>query len=129
LLNIRPKISSIQTPDAMSANEGFQNQTLRPILKFQNELLLELFRNQIKTHKNSFYKLSLEKKLLYIDNTLQKDTKFKNTLKGLIIGLFTVEEYLFYTQDVSAHNKRIMSMVLERLKSQIQLLEDPVLIN
>ena len=127
LLRIRPEIKTTQVHDVMSDGERFQNETLRPILKFQNELIVEIFRNYIKKHKNSFYELSLEKRLLYIDNAILKDIKFRNSLKGIVIGLFTVDEYQCYTKNSSALNKRMMNMVVERLKNQIQVFENPVL--
>lgn len=107
----------------MSAEEYFQNSTLRPIAKLQNDLLLEMFRNYIRKHKNVFYELSVEKRLDYIENSIHKDMKFRNSLKGMLIGQFTVEEYKVYTLNSSALNKRMMNIVKERLKSQLQVLE------
>ncbi len=112
----------------MSPNELFQNKTLRPVLKMQNNLLLSVFKNYIVKHKNSFHELSLQKRMLFIENAIQKDIKFRNSLKGIIIGLFTVEEYEIYIQDSSALNKRMMNMVIERLKDQIQFFEVPLLV-
>ena len=106
-----------------SAEEIFQNQTLRPILKLQNDLFLAVFANQISKHKNDFYKLSVDKKLSYIENVIQKDIKFRNALKGMVISLFSLEEYAEYIQNSSNLNKRMMNMLIERLKSQVQLFE------
>src|SRR5688572_8593920 len=100
-----------------SAEEIFQNQTLRPILKLQNDLFLAVFANQISKHKNDFYKLSVEKKLHYIENVIQKDIKFRNSLKGMVISLFSLDEYAEYIQNSSSLNKRMMNMLIERLKS------------
>ena len=127
LLRIRPEIKTTQIHNNMSDDERFQNKTLRPIIKFQNNLLVAIFKNYIKKHKNTFYELSLEKRLIYIENTIQKDIKFRNSLKGVIIGQFTVDEYTKYTQNSSALNKRMMNMVVERLKDQIQVLENEAL--
>jgi len=127
LLHIRPEIKTTQIHDDMSSDERFQNETLRPILKFQNSLLIALFKNYIRKHKNTFYELSLEKRLLYIENAIQKDIKFRNSLKGIVIGQFTVDEYTKYIQNSSALNKRMMNMVVERIKDQIQVLENEVL--
>lgn len=124
LLKIRPKISQAIVMDSMSSEERFQNATLRPVIKMQNALLISSFRNYINKHKNTFHQLSLVKRLLFIENAVQKDTKFRNVLKGMIIGQFTVEEYETYTQDSSSLNKRMMHMVMERLKDQVQLLEN-----
>lgn len=105
----------------MSPDEFFQNATLRPIIKLQNELLIAAFRNYITKHKGGFYELSLEKKMDFIENAIQKDIKFRNALKGMVIGQFTVEEYENYIKNSSALNKRMMNMVIERLKDQVLL--------
>ncbi|MEA1785321.1 glyoxalase [Arenibacter sp. GZD96] len=128
LIQIRPHIPAAKTNEHMGKNELFQNSTLRPILKLQNHLLLAVFKNYIAKHKNSFYELSLQKKLAYIENAIQKDVKFRNSLKGIIIGMFTLAEYETYILDSSALNKRMMQMVIERLKDQIQFFELPVLV-
>jgi len=106
-----------------SADEFFQNETLRPILKLQNDLFVEVFRNYIAKSKTDFYHFSMEKKLQFIENSIQRDIKFRNSLKGIVIGLFTVEEYSRYIQNSSDLNKRMMSLLIERLKSQVILFE------
>jgi len=126
LLRIRPEIKKIQHFDQMSVQERFQNQTLRPILKLQNPLFIVVFRNYIEKHKDVFYDLSTEKRLAYIENAIFKDQKFRNALKGMVIGQFTVSEYEKYTQQSSALNKRMMQMVMTRLQDQIQLFEGPL---
>lgn len=122
LLNFRGE-SIGQVNASSSSDERFQNQTLRPILKLQNDLFVEVFRNHISKHKNVFYTFSVEKKLQFIENSIQKDIKFRNALKGMVIGLFTTDEYATYIQNSSALNKRMMNMLIERLKNQIQLFE------
>ena len=107
-----------------SIEETFQNQTIRPILKLQNDLLIQVFINYAIKQKNVFFSLTPEKKLNYIENVIQKDIKFRNSLKGMIIALFTVEEYLEYIKNSSNINKRMMNLLIERLKSQVQLLEE-----
>jgi hypothetical protein len=106
-----------------SSEERFQNLTLRPILKLQNDLFIEVFKNYISKHKNDFYSYSTEKKLIFIENSIQKDIKFRNSLKGMVIGLFTVIEYEDYIKNSSNLNKRMMNMLIERLKSNILLFE------
>jgi len=106
-----------------SSEEIFQNKTLRPILKFQNDLFIEVFMNYAVKQKGVFFTLSPEKKMAYIENTIQRDIKFRNSLKGMVIGLFTTEEYNSYIKNSSNLNKRMMNMLIERLKSQILLLE------
>jgi hypothetical protein len=106
-----------------SCEEKFQNVTLRPILKLQNDLFVDVFKNYISKHKNDFYSYSNEKKLQFIDNSIQKDIKFRNSLKGMVIGLFTINEYQDYIKNSSNLNKRMMNMLIERLKSNILLFD------
>ena len=103
--------------------ERFQNQTLRPILKFQNDLLILVMKNYIKKHKTDFNTFSIPKKLIFFENSIQKDIKLRNALKGMIIGLFQTSEYESYIQNSSALNKRMMHLLIERYKSQVQLFD------
>lgn len=123
ILSMRPEMASVKIFVGTGEDERFQNETLRPIVRLQRDLLLAVFRNYIKKHKNVFYELSLERRLDYIENAIHKDTKFRNSLKGIIIGQFTLEEYENYSTNSSALNKRMMEIVKDRFKSNIQLLE------
>ena len=123
LLHQRPDIPTSKINDQMGSEEYFQNAILRPILKLQNDLFISVFKNYIKKHKNVFYELSLEKKQRYIEHAIQKDIKFRNSLKGIIIGMFTVEEYETYTMNSSALNKRMMNLLIVRLKDQLLLFD------
>ena len=123
LLQQRPDIPTSKINDQMGSEEYFQNAVLRPILKLQNDLFISVFKNYIKKHKNVFYELSIEKKQRYVEHAIQKDIKFRNSLKGMIIGMFTVEEYETYTLNSSALNKRMMNLLIVRLKDQLLLFE------
>lgn len=129
-MNIRDQFLSELRGDAIgsvstqsSADEIFQNEVLRPILKLQNDLFIASFQNYISKYKRDFYSLSVDKKLAIIENAIQKDIKYRNALKGMIIALFTVDEYLLYIKNSSSLNKRMMNMLIERLKSQVQLFD------
>lgn len=124
LLAIRPQISSIKITESMSQNERFQNTTLRPVIKLQNDLFVAVFKNYIAKHKNVFYTLVLDRRMHYIENAIQKDIKFRNALKGMVIGQFTVDEYAIYIKNSSALNKRMMTIVKQRLQSNIQLFDN-----
>ena len=126
LLSIRPEIKKTITFDSMSSDERFQNETLRPILKLQNPLLISVFTNYIKKRKGVFFDLSLEKKINYIENSLIKDQKFRSFLKGLIIGHFTVAEYQKYSLNSSSLNKRIINMLIKRLQHQVKVFDLPL---
>ena len=123
IIDLRGETIGSITPQS-SGEEIFQNQTLRPILKLQNDLFIQVFINYAVKQKGAFFTLTPEKKMGYIENVIQRDIKFRNSLKGMIIGLFTVDEYTEYIKNSSNLSKRMMNLLIERLKSQIQLLEE-----
>jgi hypothetical protein len=107
----------------MSDDERFQNETIRPILKLQNPLFILVFKNYIEKRKRVFYDLSLDKKMIYIESSIVKDQNFHNSLKGIIIGHFTVAEYRQYILHFSSLNKRMMNMLIKRLQNQIEVFD------
>ena len=106
-----------------SQEEIFQNKVIRPILKFQNDLIIKIFIEYCIKQKSVFFKLSVNKRLEYIEHSLQRDMKFREFYKGIVIGLFNIEAFEEYSKNISNLNRRITTMLIERLKSQIQLLE------
>lgn len=126
--NLRNKIIALRDglQLTVSADDNieiiFQNTIFRPILKNQNDILIEVLRNYIKKHKIEFELMNVDKKLKFIELTIQKDIKLRNFLKGMIIGWFTVEEYLEYTNNSSNLNKRMMNLLINRYQSQIQII-------
>jgi len=111
-----------QNTTQSSEEEVFQNNTLRPILKLQNDLIVLVFQNYVNQIKLPFKDFTVEKKMSSIATIISKDIQLQNTLKGIVIGLFTTEEYHYYSKTISNSNKRIKGMLIERLQSQLQLL-------
>ena len=109
--------------DESTTEESFQNKVLRPILKLQNDLFVALLINYIDKNTPGFYSKTIDVKLTLIENAIQKHIQFRNVMKGIIIGLFTAGEYVIYAKNSSNINKRMMSMLAERLKSQVHLFE------
>ncbi|CAD7798540.1 hypothetical protein CHRY9390_00351 [Chryseobacterium aquaeductus] len=111
---------NIPNSETTTPTEIFQNQTIRPILKLQNDLYLSLFTNYALRQKAEFSSLSTFKKQMFIEQSLQKDAVLKNTFIGMTIGMFTLEELEIYQSDSKVFNKRIITMLIERLKSQMK---------
>ena len=124
LKSLRPDILTKTIKTEMSSEEYFQNTVLRPIIKFQNDLLIAVFLQFCKKYKNVFFDLSTEKKILYIETSFIKDSKLRSSFRDLIIGLFSVEEYSEYLKNASALNKRMTGIIKERLISHVQLLSE-----
>ena len=124
LKSFRPDILTKTIKTEMSSEEYFQNTVLRPIIKFQNDLLIAVFLQFCTKYKNVFFDLSTEKKILYIESSVTKDSKLRSSFRDLIIGLFSVEEYSEYLKNASALNKRMTGIIKERLISHVQLLSE-----
>ncbi len=122
LKSLRPNIPSISQEDATSDAEQFQNQTLRPILKMQNELLLGIFRNYIDLRKGVFRKLTTDKKTRYIAEHIQQDKALRQFLLGIIVGQFTMEEWDAYAFEEKELNRRCIHMITQRIQDQLEIL-------
>jgi hypothetical protein len=115
----RPKIPAINYVAVSSEEESFQNQTIRPIIKMQHSLLIAHFKHYMVSKKCVFDEFLNEKKLGFIQNSLRKDLKFRNSMIGFIIGHFTLDEYKLYTTMTSEINKRIVNIIIERIKNSM----------
>lgn len=114
---LRPTIDfddKTQTSD----HELFQNNNLRPILKFQNEIILSYFKYHIAKRASHLKTLPEEQLLLAIKSELTNNLPLRNTLIGAIIGLFTGNELKYYLCNERQIKKRLISMLLERIFSQ-----------
>ena len=121
-LSLRDHIPTKELENS-SPEERFQTLTLRPVLKLQNQLILGLFANYIKESKSPFHTFSKEKKVLFVENSLQKNIVLKNKLLGLCLAMFTKDEFEQYSEQTTLYNKRIMALLTERIRSQIQKVE------
>tara|TARA_B100001741_G_scaffold1278_1_gene1023 strand:- start:1069 stop:1446 length:378 start_codon:yes stop_codon:yes gene_type:complete len=113
----RPHIT-LKKSKKTSDEEQFQNQVLRPILKFQNELFIKLFLSNCKTYKINYTEFNTEEKHDYIDHIFKKDFKLRAIFIGTVVALFTIEEFEKYTVKKQLYNKRVIQMLSERLKNE-----------
>jgi hypothetical protein len=116
LLAIRPDISTL---DALSPDESFQNHTLRPILKFQHELIVLLFEQHLIKRKVDIRKMEPNDRFNYVEKAFQKDIALRNQLQGIIVGLFTEEEFIQFTQAEKELSKRLLNLLVQRIQSTL----------
>jgi len=116
LIKIRPVIEVFTENSTIF--ESFQSTTLRPILKLQNETLINLFCFYLIENKIKLALQSDEKQDETIHAILKKNMPFKNLSIGLVVGHFTEQELLFYNSNKSEVNKRIVELVIKRLSDQ-----------
>lgn len=116
LKKLRPTISSIENTKQTSELELFQNQVLRPILKFQHTLLVELFHCATEKYGATNQRSADEKETMVV-SIFQKDVVFRNQVIGIILGLFTEIDFQFYYRNSSIINRRISQMAQQRILS------------
>lgn len=114
LTDIRPALELAKTGKEI---EQFQNETLRPILKFQHHLIQKICYHQFVKRKKVFFKLEASGQAEYIEQLIIKDKSFKNILFGIIIGHFTLTEYDFFKIHESELKKRITTLLIQRIQS------------
>lgn len=114
---IRPKIKFDET--SALPMEKFQGNCLRPILKLQNPLFIQTFLYRMEAVKTRFPLLSEKEKAEKIRNSLQNDHWVRQRMLGLVSGLFTEDEMAFYYQNETEVNRRVVSMLIERLTDQL----------
>ena len=105
--------------DNMSALELFQNQTLRPVIKMQHDLLIASFNTYKAKRKIDFSSLTDQKKRNKSKAVFVKDINYKNLTLGFIIGAFSLEEFSYYSLNASELNKRIIQIVIQRVQDSL----------
>lgn len=118
-LQIRPQINS---QAASNPAEAFLHETLRPVLKLQNELLLAITRHFFNKRKVRYAAMDKAQRKQQIQHSIGKDNRLRGLLFGSIIGQFTVEELAFYLANESETNRRITHLLIERLHTQQEML-------
>jgi len=112
LQNLRPDVFTEN--EHATPTERFQNEVLRPILKFQHDLfVVESKSNVILDH---CFKRTIQEELRAdVKNVFAKNTGIKYQFIGMVTGLMTSEEFQQYQLNKSDFDNRITAMVIERL--------------
>ena len=118
LLDIRPQVDT-QINYEISTSEAFQNDTLRPILKLQNDLIIFLFQNAKPVSKLNFIKKDALAKKTIIQDIMKRDQKLKDQTEASILSLMTIPELTYYFENRSEMKRRINTMMIERLIDQL----------
>ncbi len=95
--------------------EQFQNEVLRPILKFQHHVFVQLF-----TANKHFVHLKANKSsrtnfLQEINQFISGQHYLKDQFIGIVLGAMTLDELKRYQVNAASYNKRIHQMVCHRL--------------
>ena len=114
-MKTRPSIPNAIILDKTKQLERFQNLSLRPIIKSLNDLLFVYFQHYAVLKKNDLMNATDAEKNKFITTAFLKDHQLKNEVKGIVIGHFSVEEYVFYKNATKEINKRILGIVKQRI--------------
>lgn len=117
LINLRPKVEVDFNKNLPI--ELFQSNTLRPVLKFQNQSILRYFKFFIDSFHPKFEHYSSEVKNKTIRNLIKQNTSVKSKLAHLIIAMFTSKELDFYLLNKKEIDKRLNELLIERINSQL----------
>jgi hypothetical protein len=115
LKSLRPEIFSEQS--TWNEMETFQNEVLRPVLKFQHDLIIRLTKDQILFQKQIANVSSIEQKRDIIKRFFISQANFKYFIIGQICGLLTTSEFEFYLKTKKELDKRITNMLADRILS------------
>ena len=119
LVDLRPALG-IST-EALGSLEVFQTQTLRPILKLQNPVLLSLMSVYLKKFCPRFSRLSRDEKKTWVRDVLKRDSRPKNMLIGMVAGHFTEEEFAFFIEQEPEIRRRLIDLCIQRIQDQIDM--------
>ncbi|MGL1889574.1 MAG: hypothetical protein OCD76_23875, partial [Reichenbachiella sp.] len=111
ILDLRVAIPTASTAHA-GVVEAFQNETIRPVIKLQHDLLIDL----VKKEKTFQFAIATSgDKGVYRNHTniwLQKKSKVKNQLIGVVIGMMSTDEFVDYKLHHQEYNKRIIQIIV-----------------
>jgi hypothetical protein len=119
ILSFRENLNLSIDKTEKSSLINFQNSVIRPILKFQNNIIVAIFNDYIKNKKFSWATSDSPMKKKFIYASLTNDKHLKVLYIGLNLALFTIEELDFYFSNQKEFNKRITAMIKERLIDQM----------
>jgi hypothetical protein len=102
---------------ASSPDEKFQNETLRPILKMQHELLMSAFELYLEKRKVKLLQLPEKDRFGKVKELVSRDNRLRGLLLGIIVGQFTGAEMQFYREHDGVVNRRLTNLLTERLST------------
>lgn len=120
LMEIRPELNLEES--ALNDAGKFQAEVLRPILKFQNGIIVAQFKEYIKKFKPAFNAYNLKVQQNYVSDVMKSDPRIRNSLIASVVSVMTLEEYNFYVENKNECNKRIITLLIKRIQDHLEML-------
>ncbi len=114
LVAMRPHVD---TAEGALPLEAFQNDTLRPVIKMQNEVILEAWHRYVLEQKGRFYKLNRPEQEQYIIHAYQTNRAFRAFNLGIVCGVLTKVEWERFRENEKELSKRIYALIAQRVGS------------
>lgn len=111
---LRPQLN---LAPAAAPPEHFQNETLRPVMKLQHELILAVFRHFLVKRKIKLEQLPADQRFGKVKEMVTRDHRLRDLLFGLVLGQFTTAEMACYLENESDVHRRMTNLIVERLTS------------
>ena len=117
LLALRPTVDA--DPDAAASDvEAFLHRTLRPVLKLQNPVLLQLVARDLAKRVPGFAGFAPDDARERLRALLRTDSRLKRVLLGVVLGALTERELAFALDHEAEVRRRVVALLAERVTSQ-----------
>jgi hypothetical protein len=117
LLALRPTVDA--TPEAATSEvEAFLHRTLRPVLKMQNPVVLQLVARDLAKRVPGFSRFAVDDQRERLTTLLRSDSRLKQVLLGVVYGALTENELTFALSHEAEVRRRILALLTERVLSQ-----------
>ena len=123
LIKFRPLLKQSIILNNTNELEVFQNNTLRPIIKFQHELLVLVLKNYLISNKFDIVNTNTEKLSKFTSIAIKNDKQLNLQITHSITGLFTKREFDYYSQNKKEIHKRIIQICTERYLTNLEQLK------
>lgn len=118
-LAARPTLLHVADTSADPVAAQFQHTVLRPILKLLNDRLVACFTHYTAQRKQPWARLLPKDKAAFIEHSIKTDQRLQARYIGMVIGWFTTDEYTIYLQEEQEINRRLRTLLIQRLQDQL----------
>ena len=114
---LRPRLD---LAPAAAPEERFQNDTLRPVAKLQNDLLVSALHLFLRKRKVDMRQIAVKQRFEKVKELVARDNRLRGLLFGIIVGQFTGPEMDYYLAHEGEVNRRLTNLLTERLTAAVR---------
>jgi hypothetical protein len=114
LISLRPVLNL--ESENLESLQGFQNETLRPVLKMLNDKIVTYAKLCLPKLMNIQH---LGERRVFVKQYFDKNPQKAAFIQGLVCGFFTSDEFNYYSENSIIINKRIKDLFIERIATSV----------